>query len=217
MIINIFSMFDPTTGIISLNWLRIIFILITPVPFWYSPRKLFILLFLMIKKITIEIVFNTNKINSSIIFVRIFTLISIINVIGLLPYVFTSSAHLVFSLTISLSIWFSLILFGWINKTNSMFTHLVPIGTPYPLIPFIVIIESIRNMIRPISLAVRLRANIIAGHILMRLLGNNLRNNSSLILIFLWLIIGLIIFELAVAFIQSYVFTTLSTLYFREI
>lgn len=89
-------------------------------------------------------------------------------------------------------------------------------GTPSVLIPFIVIIETIRNIIRPGSLSVRLIANIIAGHLLISLLGNN---TGRLILIISTIVIyiGLIVFELAVAIIQSYVFMTLTTLYSREV
>lgn len=217
MIINLFSVFDPATGFMSLNWLRITLIFIFPLTFWNTPRKIIIILSLLTKKLINEIITHTNKIESSIMFVRIFLYILINNIIGLLPYVFTSSAHLVFSISMALTIWLSLIIFGWINKTNNIFTHLVPIGTPYVLIPFIVLIESIRNIIRPGSLAVRLRANIIAGHLLIRLLGNNLVRNFPFILIIIWIFLGLFIFELAVALIQSYVFITLSTLYSREI
>lgn len=106
-------------------------------------------------------------------------------------------------------------MYGWLNKTNSIFSHLVPNGTPGILMPFIVLIETIRNIIRPGSLAVRLTANIIAGHLLITLLG---RDKSIVILISTIIIFtGLIIFELAVALIQSYVFITLMTLYSREI
>lgn len=217
MIINLFSVFDPATGNLSINWLRIILILLLPTPYWNLPRKIIYLIILLSKKLVNEIVIHLKKIESSIILVRLFIYILINNIIGLLPYIFTASAHLVFSLTIALTIWISLMLFGWINKTNRIFTHLVPVGTPYPLIPFIVLIESIRNIIRPGSLAVRLRANIIAGHLLISLLGNNLISNSAILLLIIWLFIGLILFETAVAFIQSYVFITLSTLYSREI
>jgi F-type H+-transporting ATPase subunit a len=134
-----------------------------------------------------------------------------------MPYVFTTTAHLVVSLRIASTIWISIILYGWINKTNKILIHIVPIGTPTILIPFIVLIELISNIIRPISLAVRLTANIIAGHLLIRLLGNNLISNFPLLLITIWLFLILIVFELAVAFIQSYVFTTLSNLYYREV
>jgi F-type H+-transporting ATPase subunit a len=86
------------------------------------------------------------------------------------------------------------------------------------LIPFIVLIETIRNIIRPGTLAVRLSANIIAGHLLLTLLGNT---GNSLSTIFLTLLIVtqllLLILESAVAIIQSYVFTILRTLYSREI
>jgi len=61
--------------------------------------------------------------------------------------------------------------------------HLVPIGTPNILMPFIVVIETIRNIIRPLTLAVRLSANIIAGHLLLTLLGNQTSHSKSIILI----------------------------------
>jgi F-type H+-transporting ATPase subunit a len=94
----------------------------------------------------------------------------------------------------------------------------VPQGTPAILIPFIVCIETIRNIIRPGTLAVRLAANIIAGHLLITLIGNT----GPLLPIFLtsFLIlaqIALLILESAVAIIQSYVFAVLRTLYSREV
>lgn len=95
---------------------------------------------------------------------------------------------------------------------------MVPQGTPPILIPFIVCIESIRNIIRPGTLAIRLSANIIAGHLLLRLLGN-LGNNISryLLRILLLIQILLLILEIRVSIIQSYVFIILTTLYSREI
>jgi F-type H+-transporting ATPase subunit a len=94
----------------------------------------------------------------------------------------------------------------------------VPQGTPPVLMPFIVLIETISNVIRPGTLAVRLSANIIAGHLLLTLLGNT---GSSLSIFLLSLLIIaqllLLILESAVAIIQAYVFTILRTLYSREI
>jgi F-type H+-transporting ATPase subunit a len=99
-----------------------------------------------------------------------------------------------------------------------MFAHLVPQSTPAALIPFIVVIETIRNIIRPGTLAVRLAANIIAGHLLITLLGNQTASvGSSLVAILLIVQILLLILESAVATIQAYVFAVLSTLYSREI
>jgi F-type H+-transporting ATPase subunit a len=99
-----------------------------------------------------------------------------------------------------------------------MFTHLVPQGTPRVLMPFMVCIETIRNIIRPGTLAVRLTANIIAGHLLLTLIGNTGNNLSSLLISFLLISqIALLLLEAAVAIIQSYVFAVLSTLYSREV
>ena len=99
-----------------------------------------------------------------------------------------------------------------------MFAHLVPQSTPGALIPFIVIIETISNLIRPGTLAVRLAANIIAGHLLITLLGNQTTvAGVTIISALLFTQILLLVLECAVASIQAYVFAVLSTLYSREI
>ncbi|MXE93263.1 F0F1 ATP synthase subunit A [Escherichia coli] len=104
------------------------------------------------------------------------------------------------------------------KNINHIFEHLVPQGTPAPLIPFMVVIETVRNLIRPGTLAVRLTANIIAGHLLLTLLGNNGPSiNQSLLTLLIIAQILLLILESAVAIIQSYVFTILRTLYSREV
>jgi len=98
-----------------------------------------------------------------------------------------------------------------------MFAHLVPLSTPNLLIPFIVLIETISNVIRPGTLTVRLSANIIAGHLLITLLGNQTSHASSITLIILIFIqVMLLTLESAVALIQAYVFTVLSALYSSE-
>lgn len=94
----------------------------------------------------------------------------------------------------------------------------MPQSTPGALIPFIVVIETIRNIIRPGTLAVRLIANIVAGHLLITLLGNQTANAANFILIGLLITqILLLVLECAVAIIQSYVFAVLSTLYASEV
>lgn len=217
MIRNLFSVFDPCTGKISLNWIRsLIFIFILPYKFWLTHNKIYFTFKITLNNLNQEIKRLISYKGSTLIFLSIFILILINNLIGLLPYVFTSSSHLVFSLRLALPLWISLMLYGWLNKTNRIFSHLVPRGTPNVLIPFMVIIETIRNLIRPGSLAVRLTANIIAGHLLISLLGNN-TNSSILIISTIIIFLILIIFELAVGIIQSYVFITLITLYSREV
>lgn len=140
------------------------------------------------------------------------------NFLGLFPYIFTRTSHLTLTLALALPLWLSFIIYGWVNHTQHIFAHLVPQGTPAVLMPFMVCIETIRNIIRPGTLAVRLAANMIAGHLLMTLLGNTGPSLSySLVSLLIGAQIALLVLESAVAIIQSYVFAVLSTLYSREV
>lgn len=225
MINNLFSIFDPTTNLLnlSLNWLRtFIGLIFIPYSFWLFPNRLFFFWNFIIIKLHKEFknLLGNSKINngSTFIFISLFSFILFNNFLGLFPYIFTSTSHLNISLSLSLSLWLRFIIFGWFNNTQHIFTHLIPQGTPYILIPFIVLIETIRNIIRPGTLAVRLTANIIAGHLLLTLLRrrrNNLSNYLLLILIFIQIL--LLTLESAVAIIQAYVITILRTLYSREV
>ena len=148
---------------------------------------------------------------------RVFLFILFNNFLGLFPYIFTASRTLILSLTLSLPYWVSLIINGWLNNTRNLLIHLIPRGTPPILIPFLVIIETIRNLIRPLTLAVRLTANIIAGHLLIVLLSSSF---SVLPLLSYPLLIlsqiALTSLEAAVRIIQAYVFSILITLYTAE-
>lgn len=220
MIANLFSSFDPSTRIISsLNWYRtIIGLIIIPPIYWTTPSRITILFILLYYKLYTEFKITIRKPNAKInlIIISIFIFILTNNIIGLLPYVFTSSSHIVYSLSLSLPLWSALIIYTWINFTNKTFTHILPNGTPALLMPFLVCIETVRNIIRPISLAIRLTANIIAGHLFIVLLGNLIVHREHYMLIVITQTL-LIIFELCVSFIQAYVFTTLSTLYIKEV
>uniref|UniRef100_A0AAU6PC57 ATP synthase subunit a n=1 Tax=Midoria longicornis TaxID=3133673 RepID=A0AAU6PC57_9HEMI len=214
---NLFTVFDPCTGVFSLNWFSIFFfVLFVPLNFWFCKGLLMILFTNFVYFFFREVSNLTIYLNSILFFLSLFFYVMVINLIGLIPYVFTSSSHLVFSLGLSLPFWFSLMFFGWLNNSNYMFMHLVPMGTPYLLMPFMVLIETISNLIRPFSLAVRLSANMIAGHLLMSLLGGS-TCLSPLMFIFFFVYLVIFVFELAVSFIQSYVFFTLSILYSSEV
>ena len=98
-----------------------------------------------------------------------------------------------------------------------MLAHMVPTGTPGLLMPLMVVIESISNLIRPGTLAVRLAANIIAGHLLLTLIGGGGASLGSLAVSLLVSIqVLLVLLEIAVAGIQSFVFAALSSLYASE-
>nr|YP_010996522.1 ATP synthase F0 subunit 6 [Sophonia fuscomarginata]WPC85264.1 ATP synthase F0 subunit 6 [Sophonia fuscomarginata] len=218
MMTNLFSVFDPCTGLFSLNWFStMIGIYMIPYSFWFLLNKNILIMYNMMMMLNKEMNNLMNYKGTTMFMLSIFILIFFNNILGLMPYVFTSSSHLVFCLSIALPMWLSFMIYGWLNKTNKMFEHLVPIGTPAILMPFMVVIESISNIIRPGSLAVRLTANMIAGHLLMSLLGNNVCNSSMLLMSSLFMLIILMMFETAVSIIQSYVFMTLTTLYSSEV
>merc|ERR1711933_410372 len=152
------------------------------------------------------------------IFVSIFFFIIFSNFIGLIPYIFTSTSHLSITLVLALPIGLGTILFSIVFQYNNLLAHLVPLGTPAFLIPIIVIIETVRNIIRPMTLSIRLAANIVAGHLLLTLLGSQGPGVSFLVLpILIVSLILLLLLEVAVACIQSYVFTIISSLYLNEL
>ena len=224
MITNLFSVFDPTSSVfnLSINWISTcVAIILIPRIYWIIPTRITILWNIITSTLHKEFktLLGTQGLNGrTFIFISVFSLIIFNNFIGLFPYIFTRSRHLSFTLTLALPLWLRFILYGWINHTQHIFAHLVPQGTPPVLIPFIVLIETIRNIIRPGTLAVRLAANIIAGHLLITLLGNTGPSISySILSILLITQIALLILESAVAIIQSYVFAVLSTLYSREV
>nr|YP_009971803.1 ATP synthase F0 subunit 6 [Chrysocoris stollii]QNH68690.1 ATP synthase subunit 6 [Chrysocoris stollii]UCC45939.1 ATP synthase F0 subunit 6 [Chrysocoris stollii] len=222
MMTNLFSTFDPSTSMqLSMNWIStFIGLIMIPSTYWLLPNRMNILIFNTMNKLHEEfkLLLGLQNKGMTLMMITLFTFIIFNNAMGLLPYVFTSSSHLVFTMTLALPLWLSIMIFGWINNTNHMFTHLVPTGTPAVLMPFMVLIETISNLIRPGSLAVRLTANMIAGHLLMSLLGNNSINVNNLLLPIIMIIqMILMMFETAVAVIQAYVFSVLSTLYTSEV
>nr|ASY98461.1 ATP synthase F0 subunit 6 [Hymenopus coronatus] len=222
---NLFSVFDPSSNLmnLSINWLStFIGLMLIPTSMWLIPSRSVMMWNLMINKLHEEfkLLIGKKKINkgSTFMFISIFSIILFNNFMGLFPYIFTSTSHMVMTLSLALPMWLSFMLFGWINNTKHMFAHLVPQGTPGTLMPFMVCIETISNIIRPGTLAIRLAANMIAGHLLMTLLGNT---GSTMMMYLLPLLIItqilLLTLESAVAIIQSYVFAVLSTLYSSEV
>nr|YP_004564566.1 ATP synthase F0 subunit 6 [Locusta migratoria tibetensis]ADI24712.1 ATP synthase F0 subunit 6 [Locusta migratoria tibetensis] len=224
MMTNLFSTFDPSTNLfnLSLNWTSTFLgLLLIPSMFWLMPSRINILWNKMNLNLHNEFktLLGKNSFQgSTLILISIFIMMLFNNFMGLFPYIFTSTSHMTLTFSIALPMWMKFMLFGWINNTNHMFTHLVPQGTPNALMSFMVLIETISNVIRPGTLAVRLAANMIAGHLLLTLLGNTGPSLTTSIMLFL--IIGqmlLLILESAVAMIQAYVFSILSTLYSSEV
>nr|AGN73939.1 ATP synthase F0 subunit 6 [Aphis glycines]AGW80614.1 ATPase subunit 6 [Aphis glycines] len=217
MTTNLFNIFDPSTTIFNLemNWIStFIIIIFMPNLLWILPNRIN---WMMLKTLNILnnemlMLYKMKKIKSpSFLFISLFMFILLNNFFSLFPYIFSSSSHMVFSITLALPFWFFFIMFSVCKNTKNMIAHLIPLNTPIYLAPLMTIIETMSIIIRPMSLSIRLTANLIAGHLLMTLL-----NYNSLMIIIILIQMFMMTFELCVAFIQSYVFSILSSLYSSE-
>nr|YP_010271174.1 ATP synthase F0 subunit 6 [Simocephalus serrulatus]UKB87184.1 ATP synthase F0 subunit 6 [Simocephalus serrulatus] len=223
MMANLFSIFDPVSSFgLPLNWLAsLVGLFLVPWTFWVQSNrysKFFNLVFVQLHGEFKTLVGPSASKGHTMLFISLFLFIVYNNFLGLAPYVFTATSHLAMTLSLALPLWLAFMIYGWFNHTQHMLAHLVPLGTPGALMPFMVLIETTSNVIRPGTLAVRLAANMIAGHLLLVLLGNQGPSISSSILSFLLLTqILLLTLESAVAIIQSYVFAVLATLYSSEV
>nr|YP_003345312.1 ATP synthase F0 subunit 6 [Nettastoma parviceps]BAI53449.1 ATPase subunit 6 [Nettastoma parviceps] len=142
------------------------------------------------------------------------------NLLGLLPYTFTPTTQLSLNMGFAVPLWLATVIIGMRNQPTVALGHLLPEGTPLPLIPVLIIIETISLFIRPLALGVRLTANLTAGHLLIQLIAT-----AVFVLLPLMptvaILTGTVLFlltllEVAVAMIQAYVFVLLLSLYLQE-
>ena len=218
---NLFSIFDPKIYFLPRGWMSVFAVFsLTPVTYWTTSSRPLSLLQILIKFLLKEIksLFSPWASRGQIlIYLRVFCLILIFNAWGLFPFVFTPSSHPAITLAISLPLWLGHMLAVLYWSPWARAAHLVPSGAPGILGPLIVIIELVRRIIRPFTLAVRLAANIIAGHLLLSLLASSLDLSlSPLIFLTFRALLTLLRLELGVALIQAYVFSMLSCLYIQE-
>nr|AYW03994.1 ATP synthase F0 subunit 6 [Anomaloglossus sp. 'Bakhuis'] len=156
----------------------------------------------------------------ALILTALMTFLLMINLLGLLPYTFTPTTQLSMNLGLAVPFWLATVLIGFRNQPTASLGHFLPEGTPTPLIPILIIIETISLFIRPMALGVRLTANLTAGHLLIQLI-----STATLTLLFSYPLVSsltfitlllLTILEIAVAMIQAYVFVLLLSLYLQE-
>lgn len=154
----------------------------------------------------------------------VFTLILGCNLVGMVPYSFTPTSHFIFTLGLSLSLFIGLVIIGFGRHGLHFFSLLLPAGTPLGLAPFLVLLELISYVFKVISLGVRLAANMLAGHCLLKILAGfvwtMLLSGSPLLMAAGSVPFGAIVIltgvEFGIAAIQAYVFTMLFCIYLQE-
>nr|YP_009034432.1 ATP synthase F0 subunit 6 [Phycodurus eques]WIL09501.1 ATP synthase F0 subunit 6 [Phycodurus eques]WIL09891.1 ATP synthase F0 subunit 6 [Phycodurus eques]WIL09904.1 ATP synthase F0 subunit 6 [Phycodurus eques]WIL09917.1 ATP synthase F0 subunit 6 [Phycodurus eques]WIL09930.1 ATP synthase F0 subunit 6 [Phycodurus eques] len=143
-----------------------------------------------------------------------------LNMLGLLPYTFTPTTQLSLNMGLAVPFWLATVIIGMRNQPTHSLGHLLPEGTPTPLIPVLIVIETISLFIRPLALGVRLTANLTAGHLLIQLIATAafvlLPLMPAVALMTMMLLLLLTLLEIAVAMIQAYVFVLLLSLYLQE-
>lgn len=156
---------------------------------------------------------------------NIFLFILLNNLIGLIPYSFTTTSHIAITLTLSLAIIIGVTFIGFRKHSIGFLKLFIPSGLNKGfikiLIPLIFVIELISYLTRIISLSVRLTANMMSGHTLLKIIANFGLQYTSFypyvfVLIPLIILIPVVILELGVAIIQAYVFTMLTASYIKD-
>nr|ADA58038.1 ATP synthase F0 subunit 6 [Buteogallus subtilis] len=222
------SFFDQFTSphllgipLILISMLLPTLLLPSPTNRWITNRLSTLQLWL-IHLITKQLMLPLNKGGHkwALVLTSLMLLLLMLNLLGLLPYTFTPTTQLSMNMALAFPLWLATLLTGLRNQPTTSLGHLLPEGTPTPLIPALILIETISLLIRPLALGVRLTANLTAGHLLVQLISTAttallpiLPTVSALTMLILLL---LTILEIAVAMIQAYVFVLLLSLYLQE-
>lgn len=153
----------------------------------------------------------------------LFMFIAVSNLIGIIPYTFTVSSHLIVTVALALLVFFIMLFYGLYRNGLKFFKLFVPSGVPVFVMPIVVPIEVISFLLKPISHSVRLFANMLAGHIALKVFASFIAMLGAIgvvgwfgAVLPLGLTIALTALELLVAFLQAYVFAILTCIYLND-
>nr|YP_009175556.1 ATP synthase F0 subunit 6 [Otus scops]YP_009573013.1 ATP synthase F0 subunit 6 [Otus sunia]ATN41085.1 ATP synthase F0 subunit 6 [Glaucidium brodiei]ACF08266.1 ATPase subunit 6 [Otus sunia]ALH07266.1 ATP synthase F0 subunit 6 [Otus scops]ARV78445.1 ATP synthase F0 subunit 6 [Otus scops]QBF43953.1 ATP synthase F0 subunit 6 [Otus sunia] len=207
--------------LILLSMLFPALLLPTPNNRWITNRLSTLQLWLL-NTITKQLLTPLNKKGHkwAMILTSLMTMLLTINLLGLLPYTFTPTTQLSMNMALAFPLWMATLLTGLRNQPSISLGHLLPEGTPTPLIPALILIETTSLLIRPLALGVRLTANLTAGHLLIQLISTAVMALLPILPVVsaltAMILLLLTILEVAVAMIQAYVFVLLLSLYLQE-
>ena len=147
----------------------------------------------------------------------IFVVVLLGNMLGMIPYSFTYTSHIAVTMGLALAIFLFVTILGIIKHGTHFFSLFCPAGVPILLMPLIIPIEIISYLIRPVTLSVRLFANMMAGHLMLKVFaGFSVAMGVALGVLPMFFNVALIGFEFLIAFLQAYVFTILSCIYLKD-
>nr|AGO44120.1 ATP synthase F0 subunit 6 [Haematopinus suis] len=217
------SVFDPCSTLLSLNlplkWLLVVLVVLSlSGRYWILSSGLQCVM-VWVKNGLIHGLRESYKNYKQFMLIlhTLFFFIFSSNFMGLSPFMFTLSSHLVYNLSLCFPLWLGGILYSWSKCWKKTLAHLTPVGSPVALAPFLVLVETVSLIIRPISLSVRLMANMTAGHMVITLAEQGAMSVASYVgSFYVLLVMVLLLFELGVALIQAYVFMSLMSLYWEE-
>ena len=152
-------------------------------------------------------------------FPLVFTLFMFIlfaNLLGLVPYSFTTTSHIIVTFAMAIVVFIAVTLLGFAKHGFRFLKFFVPSGVPAAMIPLMVLIELISYLARPVTLSLRLFANMLSGHTLLKVFGGFVVPLGIAGIAPLALTVALYGLELIVAFLQAYVFTVLTCLYIND-
>src|SRR6201746_1120618 len=153
----------------------------------------------------------------------LFMFIMVSNFIGIVPYAFTVSSHLIVTVALALVVFFTVLFYGLYKNGLKFFKLFVPSGVPVAILPLVMFIEVLSFFLRPVSHSVRLFANMLAGHIALKVFASFIAMLGALgiagwagAVLPLGLTMALTALELLVAFLQAYVFAILTCIYLND-
>jgi F-type H+-transporting ATPase subunit a len=154
----------------------------------------------------------------------IFMFVLVANVIGIIPYTFTVTSHIIITAALALLVFLTVVVYGFYRNGLKFFGLFVPHGIPIYILPLIVFIEVLSFLSRPISHSVRLFANMLAGHITLQVFASFIILLGGALGVLGWvggilpfaMIVILMALEMLVAFLQAYVFAILTCIYLND-
>lgn len=223
MILDIFSLFDPHTSshLIPIQLLllsRVALLGLFRFPIKRRTRRNLPLL-LLSNTITPQLAQTNIKHLGALtpIITCSFITITVVNLLGMAPHTFSLSSHLIFTLSLGLPLWTSIILSSLFSSPYQSVAHFLPEGAPEWLNPFLVLVETVSVIVRPLTLSFRLAANMTAGHVILSLISSYFTPTLFLLKLTACPLILLItfysLFEFAICLIQGYIFCLLLSLY----